>query len=249
MKVSAVRIVFIEVPAEFEAKFNLWYDSDHVPEMCSRRDILGARRYYADDSTLKFRADHLEGAPPIGSARFCTVYLLGGEDYEGMSARDSEFRSRIPAERWLPSYAKATYSSTQRIVHASGASRISVSADARPYVGHLALQLAMGNVTDPARTPEVAQWWETKQYPQMLSVPGWVVALRCEPIGDSTPGRFMHLFLLDAPALDAHSALEEALPKWRAVGSSTHPYYRRVFSAPFSLLGPFGTRIAGCGSV
>src|SRR5207249_2114147 len=102
---------------------------------------------------------------------------------------------------------------------------------------------------DPAHAAEVAKWWDTHQYPQMLQVPGWAAVLRCEPradlSGEEGRGRFMHLFLLDAPAADAQQALEKELPRWRATGGSTHPHYQRIFSGPFSAITPLNYDFLG----
>jgi hypothetical protein len=237
MLVTGISVVFVDVPRDREAEFNRWYDLDHLPEMCARPDVLTARRYYADDSTLKYRFDKLENAPPIGPARFCTMYLYRG-DFADLKERNAEFRQRIPAERRLPSYAKATYIAVQRLVSAHAAPRIRVSAEARPYLGHRALQLAIGHSSDAAHAAEVAAWWDSTQYPQMLSVPGWAAVLRCEPVGEEGKGKFMHLFLLDAPAAEAHEAMEKKLRELRTSGSSMHPRYTRIFSGPFSAITP-----------
>ena len=86
MKATGVIVTCIDIPPEREGEFNAWYDLDHMPEITTLPGVLSAQRYYAGDDVMPFRASK-EGAPPIGQARFLSVYLLGTEDFnEGITA-------------------------------------------------------------------------------------------------------------------------------------------------------------------
>jgi hypothetical protein len=240
MQVTGVLMVFVDVPREREAEFNRWYDLDHLPEMCATGDVVAARRYYAEDAILKYRWDKDALTPPISPARFCAMYLLGSDDLPGVKQRMAGFGQRMLAQkRQLPSYAKTTYFTLHRLVDSAAAPHIKVSPQARPHIAHRSLQFAMGYVTEPSSIAAVAEWWRSAQYPHILAQPGWAVALRCEPLsevsGEEGKGKFMHLFLCEASALEAMESLEKSMPEWRKRGSM-HPHYQRVFSGPFSTL-------------
>ena len=239
MQVTGVMLVFVDVPRERALEFNRWYDLDHLPEMCGTGDVLAARRYFAGDAIQKYRFDKLENAPPIAPARYCAIYLLGSTDLEGVKGRMAKFGERMIAEkRALPSYARTTYFTIHRLVRTQVAPGSKVSEQAAPYIGHQGLQLAMGYALDAVHAAEVAAWWDSTQYPQMLSVPGWAAALRCEPVGEEGRGKFMHLFLLDAPAAEGLEQMEKKLLELRARGASMHPHYQRIFSGPYSAITP-----------
>ena len=97
MKVTGLSVVFVDVPREKEGEFNHWYDLDHVPEMCAMPEVLAARRYRAEDAIMKYRFDKHEQTPPIGPARYCTLYFFGPEQ-AGKQERRAEFRKRLVAE-------------------------------------------------------------------------------------------------------------------------------------------------------
>jgi hypothetical protein len=217
VQATGVMMVFVDVPREKAAEFNRWYDLDHLPEMCGTGDVLAARRYFAGDAIQKYRFDKLENAPPIAPARYCAMYLLGSADLEGVKGRMAKFGERMVAEkRALPAYAKTTYFAIHRLVRAHAAPGSKVSQEATPYIGHQGLQLAMGYALEPQHASEVAGWWDSTQYPQMLSTPGWAAVLRCEPVGEEGKGKFMHVFLLDAPASQALEQMDKKLLELRA---------------------------------
>src|SRR6185369_7502359 len=187
------------------------------------------------DNLMQFRASK-EGAPPIGEARHCSVYLLGDPDVAAVQARMTDLGKRLFAEKRMIRHGKVVFSRAFRLIHAYAAPRIRVSEDGRPHLRHKGLQVAMGSVPDPKDIPEATEWWHSSHYPDMLSVPGWAVALKCEPVGEEGQGKFLHLFLLDKAADQAHAELNKVLPEWRATGRSPHPrgIYRRSFSGPLS---------------
>jgi hypothetical protein len=242
MKVHGVMMVFTDVPrGPDEEKFNLWYDLDHLPEALAVEGMLTGRRYHAEDAIMQYRSDKLENAPPIGQARYCAMYLLGDPDIGAFKARIAAWGERLysdPSRK--QNFGKAVSVTFHRLVHAYAATRIKVSADALPYLSHRGLQVAMGHVPDPKDIPEATEWWHSHHYPDMLKVPGWAAALKCEPFGKEGQGKFMHLFLLDKPAKQAHELFEETSRPWREKGWGPHPrgIYKRIFSGPFSAITP-----------
>jgi len=235
MKATGVVLTFIDMPREAEAEFHEWYDLDHLPEIVGLPGVISGQRYQAADNLMQFRASK-EGAPPIGESRHCSIYLLGDPDVGAVQARMTDLGKRLFAEKRMIRHGKVVFSRAFRLIHAYAAPRIRVSEDGRPHLRHKGLQVAMGSVPDPKDIPEATEWWHSSHYPDMLSVPGWAVALKCEPAGEEGQGKFLHLFLLDKPADEAHAELNKVLPEWRATGRSPHPrgIYRRNFSGPLS---------------
>ena len=237
MKVTGVMVGFLDVPAHEEAEFNRWYDLDHAPEICAVDGVIDAFRYHAGDALMRYRPQGLENAPPIGQARYCTVYLLGGEDLGAVSARIKKASDGLREQGRSLQHGKTVYATVQRLVHAYASPRVKLAGDALPYAGHQALQVAMGHATSRDNIAAAAEWWHASQYPAMLSVPGWAAALRCEPLGEEGQGKFMHLFLLDSAAAAAHQELEAAI-KGRLAGTTRTPAYQRIFSGPFTRITP-----------
>jgi hypothetical protein len=237
MMVTGLLLVWVEMPRDREGEFNEWYDLDHMPEVVAVPGVIGGERYYAEDDLMRFRASR-EDAPPIGDARFCNIYFLSDPDLPAVAARMAETGKRLAAEKRLFRHGRIVFSATYRLIHTYAAGRIRASAEALPYLRHRGLQVAMGSVPDPKDIAEATEWWHSDHYPDMLKVPGWAAALKCEPLGEEGRGRFLHLFLLDKPAREAHEELEKVLPALRAAGKSPHPrgIYRRSFSGPWSRL-------------
>lgn len=48
-----VFIALLDVPDDFEAAFNRFYDTDHIPKMAAVPGVHSARRYKVVDTTLK----------------------------------------------------------------------------------------------------------------------------------------------------------------------------------------------------
>jgi len=57
--VGAIYCVFTRPSANIEDDFNLWYDTEHVPRLCSVPGCLGASRYYSPTSSLPYLALYL----------------------------------------------------------------------------------------------------------------------------------------------------------------------------------------------
>jgi len=239
MRVDGVMLVFADVPKGGEEEFNRWYDLDHVPEVLASPCMISAHRYHAEDAIMQYRSDKLPNAPSIGQSRYCAMYLLNG-DLAKVIPQMTALGNRLkPLGRSMPQ-GKAVHVSVQRLVSTYVAPRIKVAPEAVPFLAHQGLQVAMGRVPDPADIPEATEWWHSSHYPDMLAVPGWAAALKCEPLGREGQGKFTHLFLLDRPAREAHEELEKVLPALRAAGRSPHPrgIYKRVFSGPYSQITP-----------
>jgi hypothetical protein len=240
VKVTGVVVELIDVPRDAELEFNEWCDRDRLPELVALPGVLTGRRYHAEDLLMQYhRYNEPEGAP-ISQARYCVCYLLGDPDLLAVANRLQEAGQRLSKEKAMLPRGKVVLERVYRLKHAYGANRTTLSADALPFAGHMGLQVAAGHVPNPKDIPEATEWWHSGQYPDMLGLPGWLAGLRCEPLGEEGKGKFMHLFLLDVPAKQAHEELEKKLPEWLATGRMPHPrgIYKRIFSGPFSVITP-----------
>ncbi len=47
MELTGIWLSFLDVPAEYTAEFNRWYDLDHMPSHVARPDIVSGHRYVA----------------------------------------------------------------------------------------------------------------------------------------------------------------------------------------------------------
>lgn len=74
-------VVGMDVPAEYEAEFNRWYDGEHLPARRALAGTLSARRFLSVD----------------GSPRYLTLYELESPEVIGSEA----FRSYRPSENDL----------------------------------------------------------------------------------------------------------------------------------------------------
>ncbi len=241
MRVSGVTISFLDIPAGTDAAFAQWCDHDHVPEIVSLPAVAAGRRYFASPDLLARRASQghvLDG----GKGRYCSTYLLSGDLDVARAQIAERAKALIAAGRTFPGR-EVVFSKMYRLTGVYKSSRVEVGDEAVPYLGHQGIQVAFGEVTNPANARTATAWWDEFHYPDMLSVPGWLAALKFEPVGEEGLGKFMHLFLLDRPPEEAHVELQKVVQGWRRAGRSPSPngIYRRSIAAPFALVTPNGT--------
>jgi hypothetical protein len=55
-KGTGIFLVYVDIPAEHDADFNAWYDSEHLPELLAVPGILAAARYSAVKGGPKYLA-------------------------------------------------------------------------------------------------------------------------------------------------------------------------------------------------
>src|SRR5262249_26394618 len=113
-----------------------------------------------------------------------------------------------------------------------------VSAQAAPFLAHRGMQIGAGFVREAKDIPEALEWWANVHYADMLTVPGWLCAMRLEPLGEEGRGRLTHFFLLGTAPAEAHAELEKVVYGWRDAGRSPAPrdIYWRTFKGPWSLV-------------
>lgn len=236
MQVSGAIISFMDVPAGRDQAYADWCDHDHIPEIVSLPGVITNRRYFASPDLVARRASQghaLDG----GKGAYCSTYLLTGDLQDARVQIGARSKALVAAGRAFPGR-EVVLSKAYRLTGVYKSSRVEVGDNAVPFLGHRGVQVAFGEVPNPANVRTATAWWEEFHYPDMLTVPGWLAALRFEPHGEEGQGKFLHLFLLDRPAEEAHAELQKVVQGWRRAGRSPSPngIYRRSIAAPFALV-------------
>jgi hypothetical protein len=239
MQIHGIHMDFIEVPPEAGADYGRWCDSIHDPEVSALPGVAGARRYHAGDDIMPIRVSR-EGAPPIGDSRHCSAYLLCEDDLAAAGGRIAALTHRLEAEGRLFRPRRVVYSQTFRLMQVHLPKGARLSPEAAPFLVHRGMQIGAGFVRDKKDIPEALEWWANVHYADMLTVPGWLTAMRLEPLGREGQGLLTHFFLLGTAPSEAHAELEKVVYGWRDAGRSPAPrdIYWRTFKGPWSLAAP-----------
>ena len=181
MEAPGLLLVMTDIPAEIEAEFNDWYDSEHVPERLAIAGFRGARRYRA-----------VEGAPAYQALyELESVAVLDTPEYKRLNERPSE-RTRLI----LPQF---------RNVHRGVYSQIfPEGAEAEPAPAGTAALLLVGIAPPPGYEEEFEAWYNLEHIPYLASVPGVLRARRFAPVdGSDTFLAVYELVDADVPLTDA----------------------------------------------
>ncbi|EFC82611.1 hypothetical protein FrEUN1fDRAFT_4256 [Parafrankia sp. EUN1f] len=173
-------LALLEIPAEFTAEYNRWYDLDHMPEHLAKPDVLAGRRYVAARDLRAapgiVRSDLLGGHPP-----YLTTYWFGGPlDMCGEQAREGWLaldRTILRSGRfWRPG--RARHNSRWRVTSAWTRPGCLVRPVAVPYLAHRGVIVALGRAPSADRLGEAVDWWERVHLPDLAAVPGVLAAVR-----------------------------------------------------------------------
>lgn len=152
-KQRALLLVMTDIPPEWEAEFNDWYDTEHIAERLSVPGFLTARRFLALDGAPKYLALYdVEDESVLRSEGY--LYLLG----PGATPRTQRLRPHFQ------NFTRNIYQET--LVHPPQ------STDAEGAAAN-ALLLVMQDVM-AEREEEYHAWYNTEHLPSLLSVPGFL---------------------------------------------------------------------------
>ncbi|WP_232295308.1 hypothetical protein [Parafrankia sp. EUN1f] len=180
MEITGMMLALLEIPAEFTAEYNRWYDLDHMPEHLAKPDVLAGRRYVAARDLRAapgiVRSDLLGGHPP-----YLTTYWFGGPlDMCGEQAREGWLaldRTILRSGRfWRPG--RARHNSRWRVTSAWTRPGCLVRPVAVPYLAHRGVIVALGRAPSADRLGEAVDWWERVHLPDLAAVPGVLAAVR-----------------------------------------------------------------------
>ena len=174
MEAPGLLLVMTDIPAEIEAEFNDWYDSEHVPERLAIAGVRGARRYRA-----------VEGAPAYQALYDLeSVAVLDTPAYKKLNETPSERTRRI-----LPQFRNA-----HRGVYTQIFPEV---AEAAPAPEGTAALLLVGISPPPGYEEEFHAWYNTEHIPFLARVPGVLRARRFAPVDGSK--RYLAVYELDDP--------------------------------------------------
>jgi hypothetical protein len=232
----------LDIPAEYTAEYNRWYDLDHMPEHVAKPDVLAGRRYVAPRGLRAVpgavRCELLGGYPP-----YLTTYLFGGPlDMRDAAAREGWLaldRTLLRSGRFWR-LGQASYHGLWTVASALARPGCLVRPAAVPYLAHQGVIVALGRAAAPERVPEAVEWWERVHFPDLATVPGLLAAVRLEPTEDDSD-LVLHLLLCDGDPETVARGIEAAKAYWRPVGRfpAHGGVYRELAFLPYRRLIPF----------
>lgn len=178
-------LTLTEPPAELEAEFNAWYDTEHIPERLSIPGFLSARRWVAD---LK-----------PGEGRYLAAYeLVSAGVLESEAYRERFFHPSPWTRRSLG----------RAVVFRRWACEQINPGDALPPILSHALLVAIGD-SPPEHEAEFNRWYDEEHLPLLAQVPGVLRARRFfDPRGKP---RYVALYDLADESVAQHPAWRAAL--------------------------------------
>jgi hypothetical protein len=155
-------LAMTDIPAEIEAEFNGWYDTEHIPERLAIPGFRGAHRYRA-----------IEGGPAYQALYDLeSVAVLDQPEYAQLRENQSDRTQRITPQ--FRNLHRGIY--TQ--IYPEGA-----TAEAAP-AGTTAL-LLVGISPPPGYEEEFEAWYNLEHIPALAAVPGVLRARRFAPVDGS----------------------------------------------------------------
>lgn len=155
-------LAMTDIPAEIEAEFNEWYDTEHIPERLAVPGFRSAHRYQA-----------IEGGPAYQALYdLDSVAVLDTPEYARLRENQSERTLRI-----MPQF-QNLHRGIYTQIFPEGA-----TAEAPP-AGTTAL-LLVGIVPPPGHDEEFEAWYNKEHIPALAVVPGVLRARRFTPVDGS----------------------------------------------------------------
>src|SRR5438874_245662 len=185
MEVKGILLAFPIVAPEYTEAYNRWYDLDHLAEHISKPDVLTARRYVAPRD-LREAEGVLVGEVTAGYQPYATVYMLGGDDFAGEEALagwKTKDRGLIKGGRFWRE-GSVPMSGRWRVAATFKRPSLLVSDEAVPYLAHRGMIAAIGQPPTPEHLDAAIRWWADTHLPDLLTLPGMLAAIRCDPVDD-----------------------------------------------------------------
>lgn len=76
---SGLLLVMTDIPAELDAEFNSWYDTEHVPERLAIPGFVSARRYRAVTGSPRYLALYELESPDVVETPAYRYWIEEGE--------------------------------------------------------------------------------------------------------------------------------------------------------------------------
>jgi hypothetical protein len=242
MEATGILLAMLDIPAEYTAEYNRWYDLDHLPEHISKGDVVTARRYVAPRD-LREAPGVEHGELTRGHPPYATMYVFGIEDFDGSEALgwwETKDRGIVKAGRYWQ-VGHGTYGGRWRLAETFTGPGVLVSAAAVLYLAHRGVIVAIGRAPSPERRDEAVAWWRDTHLIDLLALPGLLAAVRFDPAGGAAGDLVMHLLLCGDDPVDVMPRIEEARRSQRATGRfpAFGGVYEPLAFLPFRSIVPF----------
>ncbi|HUZ09415.1 MAG TPA: hypothetical protein VMU76_04530 [Acidimicrobiales bacterium] len=242
MEVKGILFATLDIPAEYTAEYNRWYDLDHLPEHISKGDVVTARRYVAPRD-LQAAPGAVAGELTGGHPPYATIYFFGLEAFDGPEALGfwtTKDRGIVKAGRYWQQ-GRGTYSGRWRLAETFTGPGVLVSPAAVPYLAHRGMIVAIGRAPSPERREEAVAWWRETQVVDLLAVPGVLAAIRFDPVAGAAGDLTMHVLLCGDDPADVMPRIEGSRRTLRATGR--YPAHGGVYEPlaflPYRTIVPF----------
>jgi hypothetical protein len=242
MELTGIMFATLDIPPEYTAEYNRWYDLDHLPEHISKGDVVMARRYVAPRD--------LQAAPgveyqdwPGGFAPYATCYFFGVEAFDGPEALGwwtAKDRVIVRSGRYWRE-GRGTYSGRWRLSEVFTGTGVLVSDEAVPYLAHRGIIVAVGRAPSPERRDEAVAWWRDTHLVDLLALPGVLAAARFDPVAEHERDLVVHVLLCGDDPAAVLPRVEESRRFLRAIGR--YPAHGGVYQPsaflPYRTIVPF----------
>ena len=223
MKLKGMVAAFIDVPQEHTEDYNRWYDFDHLPEYVALPGFLSGRRYVTTPECQALRPAPRMDELTDGRGTYFTTYLLGTDDLAKVMERFQGRSALLRKERRIFSHGAVADVGFYRLEQILARNGIPVRPEAMPYLGHRGVYVVLTQVADAGRRAEVDRWYTEVYAPEVLDIPGVVVAMRFSRFETPDRGRYMQLYLLDGDPAATVTELGKQRERWRAQGLIPSP--------------------------
>lgn len=206
-------LAMMDIPAEIEADFNHWYDTEHIPERLAVPGFRSARRFRAIDGSPRYQALYeLE-----------SVAALEHPEYQKLSTIRSEGTQRITPQ----------FQNLQRHVLTQIFPDPANTPPAPENVGGV---LLVGLSAPPEREEEFHAWYNLEHIPFLSAVPGVLRARRFEPVDGSK--KYLAVYELADPRVTESPEWEKARDTpWSARMRQHYQFWLRVRSEALAPVG------------
>jgi hypothetical protein len=244
MELTGIWLSFLDVPAQYTAEFNRWYDLDHLASHVARPDIVSGHRYVA--TTELRQVDGIQTSDlTSGHPSYATVYYFAGPlDFtsdEAAAVQRQTDRAIVKAGRyWLPG--RPGYYKVWQLARVQSRPSVQVADAAVPYLAHQGIIVILGKAASIDRRDDALAWWQQTQSADLHDIPGVLATMEFEPgRDDDDETTILHVVLCSAPVDEVMRDLHRLRSFQRLVGRypAHDGSYETLAVLPYQSIIPF----------